>query len=82
VIDTGNPQVFFAIPGPVPVDNLYPPNRYWYSHGLVRVDSRVYPYLYLWWVTCGYATNESNFNNNLIITLVIKYKINLRGRGC
>ena len=57
VIGTGNPRVFFPIPGPIPVDNPYPPKGYGYSHGLLRVDPRVHPYPYPWRVTHGYAIN-------------------------
>jgi hypothetical protein len=40
----GNLQVFFAVPGPVPVNNPYPLLGYRYSHGSVGADPRVHPY--------------------------------------
>jgi hypothetical protein len=38
VICTGNPRVFFAVPGPVPVNNPYPLQGYGYSHGLAKIN--------------------------------------------
>ena len=55
VIDTGNPRVFSAIPGPGPAEYPYPLWGYGYSHGLAKLDPGVNPYPYPWRVTRGYA---------------------------
>ena len=54
MICMGNPQVIFTIPRPVPVNNPYPLNGCGCSHGLIRLDPRVCPYPYPWWVTPRY----------------------------
>jgi hypothetical protein len=56
VIGTGNPRVFFAIPGPVPVNYPYPPCGYGFSRGSTKINPGVTLYPYPWRVTRGFAT--------------------------
>jgi hypothetical protein len=55
VIDTGNPRVFSGIPGPGPVEYLYPLWGYGYSPWVGQAYPGVYPYPYLRRVTRRYA---------------------------
>ena len=70
MIDTGNPRVFSAVPGPVPVEYPYPLWGYGYCCGLAKLDPRVNPYPYPWRVTRGYALTIEQIFKYLKLKLI------------